>query len=322
MISHSDIENGRALVNGIEVRFMPPSALLLRKPLQYVDSFHLLPLLQRICFDPITTDFDPPNLLLKGPKGVGKTLLFQHWSQSQSLPYVSLNCSLESKDRYTKGGFVVLPENQGGGMAYVLGKLSNAVLIANSTGAAMLVFEELNALPPEQQKNLNSLTDFRQEIEIPELGWNLALQPDASLLVAGTMNNSGGGIYELNEDLQSRFLSLDVGYPSQDTEKEVLRTNLSPGSTITDQELDTLIRIAQQTRQETTSYALSPRDLVQLVKVVQRAGWQEAMFLAAQKFSPEDRKLVAERIQDITKISVWPTAVERAAEVTMFRGRR
>lgn len=314
-MQNADIPSGKMMVNGVEVRFMPAQALTLDRPLTYIDSFLIFSLLQKLCTDPINNDFDPINLLLKGPKGVGKTLLFQYWSQQAKLPYLSLNCSLEAKDRYTKGGFVVLPEHQGGGMVYVLGKISNAVLVANIEGAAMLVFEELNALPPEQQKNLNSLTDFRQEIEIPELGWNLRLSADASLLVAGTMNNQGGGIYDLNEDLESRFLSLDLGYPEPEAEKGILRANYPHGFQMSETMLDSLISIAQQTRQSTTSYSLSPRDLVQLVKAIHRTGWLEALFLAAQKFSPEDRKLVLERIQDITKLAVFPTVIDRAKTV-------
>jgi hypothetical protein len=305
-----DPQTGRWFVNGIEVRFMSPEGLLVRRPLKYIDSFSILALLHQLAHRPLTNELDPPNFLLTGPKGVGKTLLFMSWAQREQLPYITLNCSLESKDRHTKGGFVQQPGHMGGGFVYVLGKIPTAIIAANLTGAAMLVFEELNALPPEQQKNLNSLTDFRREIEIPELGWNLALQEDASLLVAATMNSGGGGIYELNEDLQSRFVPIELGYPMPDVEKAILK-EMAP-TTLSDEQLEMLIRIAQQTRQETTSYALSTRDLVQLLDAVHRVGWQEAMFIAGQKFNSEDRKLVLDRIKDITKLSIWSSVNDRA----------
>jgi MoxR-like ATPase len=303
------------LVNGIEVRFMPPKDLVVHRVLPYIDSFSILPLLMGLAHDPRTKDFDPPNILLSGPKGIGKTLLFYTWAQQQGIPYISLDCSEETKDRHTKGGFVILPE---GGTVFVLGKLANAILAANLHGSALVVLEEMNALPPQQQKNLNSFTDFRRKLEIPELGWHLELQDDASLLIAGTMNNAAyGGTYELNEDLKSRFHEMDLPYPSGEAEKAVLRSSFPAGTVLDENTIDMLVRIGQQTRQETTAYALSPRDLVQLLHAVHRVGWTDALFLAGQKFSSEDRKLILDRIKDITKISVWPDVTERAKTIQL-----
>lgn len=305
---------GKWYVNGIEVRFVPPQGLIVHKDLPYIDSFSILSLLDRLAHDPGTREFDPPNVLLSGPKGIGKTLLFHHWAFRAQMPYISLDCSEETKDRQLKGGFVILPD---GSTVFVLGKLASAIVAANIYGQAVVVLEEINALPPQQQKNLNPFTDFRRKIEIPELGWHLEVQDDASLLIAATMNKAAyGGTYDLNEDLKSRFNEIDLPYPSAEAEKEILRGAV-PRMQPHDSVLEMLIRIAQQTRQEQTAYSLSPRDLVQLLVAVHRVGWEDALFLAGQKFTDEDRKLVLERIKDITKISVWPDVNSRAKAIAL-----
>jgi hypothetical protein len=76
--------------------------------------------------------------------------------------------------------------------------------------------------------------------------------------------------------------------------------------------LDKLVDIAKETRQDAVDYALSTRDLVQLLESCLRVGWDETLFLLAQKFSPEQRKLVVDRIRDITRIGVAKDLAERA----------
>src|SRR4051812_21470204 len=132
------MHEGKMLVNGIEVRFMPPEALMVHRKLPYIDSFSILSLLDQLAHDPVTRDFDPPNILLSGPKGVGKTLLFHQWAQRTGTPYISFDCSEETKDRQMKGGLLILPE---GGTVFVLGKLANAILAANVFGSAIVVLE-------------------------------------------------------------------------------------------------------------------------------------------------------------------------------------
>lgn len=303
--------NSDLVVNGVEVRYMPASDLMVQKGLKYHDTFGLLPLLERLNFDLGAKRWDPVNLLLTGPKGNGKSLLLAYYAQQAGIPYLAIDCSEETKERHLKGGFIV----KGGSTPFVLGTVANAIHVANQKGVAMLVFEEMNALSPQRQKELNALTDFRKKLEIPELSWRLELHPDARLFIAGTMNPSVyGGTYELNEDLKSRFFEIEMPYPPAQAEKQVLLSMMPGGSQIPHQLLDTLIAIAQQTRQEQAGlgYALSTRDLVEILKSVSRVGWEDGLFLLAQKFSADDRKLVLDRVKDITKIVVHKDIKERA----------
>lgn len=291
-------------INGVDVTYMTASDLRVNRHLRYVDTFELLPMFQRLCFNPVTRAFDPPNILLTGFKGNGKSLLFAYLAEQNQIPYLALDCSEETKERHLKGGFVA----KNGSTPFVLGTVANAIQVANEAGSAMLVFEELNALSPQRQKELNSLTDFRKKIEIPELSWRLELRPDCRLFIAGTMNPSGpyGGTYELNEDLKSRFIEIDLPYPPPGAEKRILKEMSPEGVQIPEEVLEKFIAIAKETRQEATGYALSPRDLVQLLHVFARLGWEDALFLIGQKFAHEDRALVLKRIEDITRIAVAP----------------
>lgn len=301
--------DGMFTVNGIEVRFMGAKDLMVQRGLKYVDTYGLLPLVHKLCFDQVSKSWDPVNLLLSGPKGTGKSLFLAHFAQQNEIPYLALDCSEDTRERHLRGGFVA----RSGTTPFVLGTLSNAVHVANEVGAAMLVLEEINALTPQRQKELNAITDFRRKVEVPELSWRFDLQPGKKLFIAGTMNPSVyGGTYELNEDLKSRFFEIDVPYPPASQEKRILQETAPPGSTVSEEVLDKLIQIAQETRHESSRYALSPRDLVDIVRAVSRVGLEDALFLTAQKFSIEDRKLVLERIKDSTKMSIPSSLVEHA----------
>ena len=303
-------ERGVIDVGGVEVRYTPARQLMVKKGLRYLDVFGLMDTVSRLSFDPDAQRWDPVNILFSGPKGTGKSLLLAFFAETNDIPYLSLDCSVETKERHLRGGFVA----KAGSTPFILGTVANAVQVANDHGSAMLVLEEITALSPQMQKELNALTDFRKKVEMPELSWRIELQPHAKLFVAGTMNPSVyGGTYELNEDLKSRFFEVEVPYPPAVQELEILKAHLSHNGTISDEQLKKLIQIANETRKEVSHYALSPRDLVDIVKAVRRVGWEDALFLAGQKFSGEDRKLIIDRIQDATEITIPATLAEYAA---------
>jgi hypothetical protein len=304
-------ENGSLFVNGVEVRYMQAEDLLVQKNLTYFDVFGLVPLIDGLCCDQVSKTWDPVNLLLNGPKGNGKSLLLATYAQQYQIPYFTVECSEETRERHLKGGFVV----KGGSTPYVLGTVANAIQVANEHGKAMLVFEEINALSPQRQKELNALTDFRKKVEIPELSWRVELQPGRKLFIAGTMNPSVyGGTYELNEDHKSRFVEIEMPYPPPEQERRILELSLASPYMVSQLSgvIEKLVDIAQQTRQEGgVHYALSTRDLTEMLKSVTRIGWEPTLFLIGQKFSIEDRILMADRIRDITKIPVDKNLAER-----------
>ncbi len=292
-------------VNGVEVFYMKPEDLLVTRELDYFDVNDVQKVMATIFSE--SGRWDPINLLLTGPKGLGKSLCFASYAKEEGIPYLTLECSEETRERHFKGGFVV----KNGDTPFVMGTVANAIQVANEYGRAMLVLEEINALTPQRQKELNAVTDFRKKIEIPELSWKLELRADAKLLIAGTMNPCVyGGTYDMNEDLKSRFLEIEVSYPSFDEEARIM-THFHPS--VESKFIEWLIRIAEESRQGTTQYALSPRDLVDILKVYARSDENLALSMLGGKFSPEDRKFMSERIRDITGIVLRKPQVQQKA---------
>jgi len=204
-------------------------------------------------------------ILLVGPKGEGKTLSLAYFAYTKNIPIIQFDCSENTKRFDLIGRFII----QGDQVKYLLGAMPTAIEVANQKGAAMLVLEEINALTPQQQKVLNQLLDWRRHVYIPEIGKTYRLKEGVKFLIAATMNPSTyGGVFELNEDLKSRFAEYVFFYPSKEDEKKILNevtVNLD------DQLKEKLILLASETRAGVNrgelSYALSTRDLVMFANV-------------------------------------------------------
>jgi len=190
-------------------------------------------------------------LLFVGPKGVGKTLSIAHFARTNTVPIVQYDCSEDSKRWDLVGRFVDVG-------TYELGVMPLAIEVANKEGKCILVFEELNALSPNMQKTLNQLLDWRRHVYVPELNKLYRLEPNAKLLITATMNPSTyGGVFELNEDLRSRFAEYHVTYPRTEVEQRVV----SMYDGLPDDLVQKLITLANESRAGTLSYVISPRDL-------------------------------------------------------------
>lgn len=252
----------------------------------YVDIFSLHELYKRFAFN--------TNLLLKGPKGDGKSLSVITYAAATFCPIVIQECSEDTK-KYDLAGsqFLIGKET-----VYVLGSLPTAIDVANEVGQCILLFEELNALTPQVQKQLNAIGDFRKMVSLPHIGKTYRLKEGAKLWLVATMNPSVyGGTYDLNEDLKSRFEELEITYPSLDAEKKLLKQ--VGNKTIDDNTLHQLVQLAKETRQQATGYALSTRDLVRLTNSVAALGLDTALQVLVCKFEGEDRDVVLKRIASV-----------------------
>jgi len=157
---------------------------------------------------------------------------------------------------------------------------------------------------------------------MPFLGKTYKFRDGAFLWVVGMMNPSVyGGTYDLNEDLKSRFEELEVTYPEAGQEKQVIKLacksvlgQFLPAAyehralggavqtidTINDTILDLVIKLAGETRQQATGYALSTRDVVRLVETIALLGVIPALQLTLCKFEgDEDKKTMLKRIGSI-----------------------
>lgn len=257
----------------------------------YEDIFHLHLVLDKLSFT--------SALLFKGPKGTGKSLSAISWFIKNRVPFLQLNCSEGTNKADLQGCFFL----QGRETPFSLGRVANAIQVANEYGMAGLLLEEYNALPPPIQKMTNSVLDFRRSIEVDVLGKSYALQPGKKLAILATMNPSTyGGTYDLNEDAKSRFVEIEIGYPPEGEEIKILRTVC--GKVVPDATFKDIVAFARDTRQQGTSYALSTRDLVELVRTIEAFGLEAGLQIVLHKFEGEDRVVAFKRMQ-----ATWPTSV-------------
>ncbi len=256
----------------------------------YVDVFNLLPLYQRLAFQ--------KNLLIKGPKGDGKSLSIVSFASATQTPLITAICSEDTKKKDLIGTFYI----RGDETPFMLGVMPTAIDIANEYGRAIIVFEEVNALTPQTQKQLNEFLDFRKSVSIPQVGKTYRIREGATLWIVATMNPSVyGGTYELNEDFRSRWMEVDLGYPSQEQEMRILEANLPCPNGIPEAAYSDLLRrcvkLAAETRsKKDLNYALSTRDVVSFASSVFALGIDDALQLLSHKFEGKDHEVIATRI--------------------------
>lgn len=256
---------------------------------KYVDVNGLLPLFAKKAYK--------ANIILVGPKGIGKTLGAQTFAFQEKVPLIPFNASEDIRRGNAMGQFSL----EGGTTPFRLGPVTTAIEIANEYGKAILNVEEINALTPQMQKLLNSLCDWRQHIEVPECKTFFRLRKGAQLWVIGTMNTAVyGGVYQLNEDLKSRFRMIVLDYPEPKVERKIVTECLNGSSAKLDPKtIDHVLLLAHETRQKSLEYALSTRDVVQVLEDIADVGIQTAIAIVLGKFEGADRDTVRERARSI-----------------------
>jgi len=271
----------------IRIERLPSSAFIASKDLAYVDVFKLHELYDDLAYR--------ANLILVGPKGVGKTLSVVSWAAKHDASIVTYDCSEDVR----RSNLIGMNNIQGNETYFLLGPLTTAFEVANETGHCILALEECGSLAPTLQKILNPISDFRKRLEVPEAGKVFQLEGAAKLWIVGTMNLSiMGGVYALNEDLKSRFRFVDVGYPPPLMEVKIVEAALKHLK-FEAKVLDAVITLAHETRQKALDYALSPRDVIQIVEDITLMGADKALRLAVGKFEGHDKATVAARINSL-----------------------
>lgn len=247
-------------IGEIECRRIDTKYLVPRENSDYID-IGLLGLMDKLAFG--------SSLILKGPKGSGKTLAIEQWASLRGIPIMRKDCTATTGERDLVGTFSM----QGDEVFFMLGTLTAAIEIANEQGACIIVLEEINTLDPEMQKILNPMTDYRKEVNVTKIGRSFRAIGDAAVWVIGTMNPSYGGTYDLNEELRSRFEFVEVGYMPEKEEKRLLHGRFPSTPNAAERRvIDRLMTLAQETRSNNMAYALSTRDLVQFVDNMMRLG--------------------------------------------------
>jgi nitric oxide reductase NorQ protein len=252
--------------------------------LDYVDVNDLHGLFDNLAFK--------SNLVLVGPKGIGKSLALYAWCKQRNTPIITFDCSEDVRRSHLLGTFIL----RGASSPFVLGPITTAFEIANEVGECVLCLEEINSLTPQMQKVINPAADFRCKVEVPEAQRVFQLKNGAKLWIVGSMNTTVyGGVYQLNEDLKSRFRMVPLDYPTP----EELRTIVNAAaSELPDRRtIEHVLTLAKETQTGALEYPLSPRDVVQILEDTCRVGIEDALWLASGKFEDDDRVVIGERIQ-------------------------
>lgn len=246
-------------------------------------------------------------LILKGPKGTGKTLAIEEFCAEIGAPRVRQNCNSETDTRDLIGTFGM----QGEHVYFTLGSLTTAIEVANETGACVLIIEEINKIRPEMHSALFSVADFRRAVEVPFLGKTFRVNKGCQFWIVGTMNPGYGGTYTLNEALQSRFNFAEVLYMSEEDEARLLEGRFRTPAALKERKMiGHLLTLAQESRTGEWDYALSTRDLVYLVRLYERIGLERTLRILEAKFEPEHRDSIRARVQstfsvNLNNVDLW-----------------
>lgn len=106
-------------------------------------------------------------VIFKGPKGTGKTAGIQQYCALNKIPFVRYDCNEWTNVRDLQGSMTAAEDQ---GYAFALGCMTSVIETANECGQCILILEEFNALPPNSQKILNGLADFRKSVQVPKVG--------------------------------------------------------------------------------------------------------------------------------------------------------
>ena len=279
-------------------------------PLVYLDGEDLIPtvnksyvdigilgLLDKLAFG------DP--LILKGPKGLGKTLAIEEWCARADVPLVTQSCNSRVNEYHLVGRRSL----SGDSISFTCGTITTAIMLANEFECCVLMLDEINTLREDFQTILFSVSDYRRRIEEPSLGRVFKLNKGCSLWVVGTMNPGYAGTYSMSEALISRFNFAEIPFMSPEDETLLLETSFERPPTVSQRRIiNKVMTLAKESRAKATpwGYALSTRDLVRFVRNLECKGVTLglALKLLQSTFPSEFREIIETRVQVIFNINL------------------
>lgn len=157
-------------------------------------------------------------MMLIGHKGTGKTSVIEQFHERMRVNLHVATGSADTTLEHLFGQYVLTPS---GSLEWKDGPVSLAARFGES-----VLINEFNTLPYAIQSSLMDACHTGSRLTIP--GLNESIQPMEGFRVYGTMNPKGGlsgqyrGRNELDAAFRERFFHVQVGYPSQDEEIEIV----------------------------------------------------------------------------------------------------
>ena len=151
-------------------------------------------------------------LLLKGPTGCGKSRLVEHMAARLGRPLVTVACHDETSAVDLTGRYLI----EGGDTVWQDGPVTRAV-----RQGAILYLDEFAEARSDVVVVIHPLTDHRRRLFVERHDEELEAAEDFMLVVS---YNPGyqRGLKELKPSTRQRFLAIEMGYPSEDIEHEIL----------------------------------------------------------------------------------------------------
>jgi cobaltochelatase CobS len=242
-------------------------------------------------------------LYLWGPMGTGKTSVLLQFAARMNIPVQLVSCHdrLETPDLV--GRYIL---NDDGGMDFIDGPLVTAMRHGH-----LLILDEIDYLNPATAAGMNGLREGLP-LTIPETGE--VVRPVAGFKLAVTGNTCGNGdelnvypgVNRLNQAFLDGFVGLEVGYPDESVEIEILKSVMGD---IDESVLKAMVSVASSIRKlfmgnpenegnESIEVTMSTRTLVRwarwrMISDDHDTPWEFAMGVAlGWRVSPETKAVI------------------------------
>lgn len=156
---------------------------------------------------------------IRGRAGTGKTSLAIKIAEKHDVPLVKVNCSDGLKSHHLIGSAGI--DSKSGELKFQAGLVTEAVLLANKYGTAILMLDEINTLKPTVQKDLLAFLDDTKFTNVKGYG-KLAVNEGAKLWIFGTMNLNYAGTNDLNTEFKSRLSMYEITNISKAMQTKIL----------------------------------------------------------------------------------------------------
>lgn len=124
------------------------------------------------------------HVILNGPKGIGKTMGVKEYARREGIPVLTRPCSSGTRQSDFDGHFILVGDET----PFLAGDFPSAIHVANEVGICIYLMEEINALQPERQKDVNQLTHDGVSYYLKATKEVYRLDDDVVLWVVGSMN--------------------------------------------------------------------------------------------------------------------------------------
>jgi len=247
------------LASQIPIQEIDPRNYMLKQTMKYIFPKGLERLIKKYGFKK-----QSKGLIFYGHAGNGKTEAGKQYSIKNKIPCVFMSLHNDIRSTDLLGSFSL----KNGSSVFVLGKLIEAIQIANShpSKTCVLILDEINTMDNNVQKILNTNLDFRSGINIPLVNRQYRLNEDSKIIVLATMNPSSySGTYPLNLELNSRFDHKEIKVMPDKLIRDLLKAQNIDSKTI-ESLLITQKEILKAFEAEKLDQPIDPRGLIKFAE--------------------------------------------------------